>query len=310
MDKENRKFSNLPFLENKIIKMEDKKARSALGTVLVVVAFMALMIYFVTADTECVGQDCSVGTSLTVGNSAPTIINVETGITVTLTGESTTNTANVTFNVTDTNGFADINDSTAQCVGFKSGESSRTSSNCAPLVQSGNDASYDCAVDFQYFDAAASNWAWNCTISDNSAVNATNDTVSFTINALNFVDVNVTTVSWAVVNPNITDEEADDPINLDNGGNQDYETAFVTAFNATDGGSNVIPASVFSLYNLTGQTAGQTYMAENVSTNITSFFTLQHGNTASEDIFVYVDMPSVPTGSYTSTSNWLIDITA
>jgi len=287
----------------------DKKARCVLGMVLVVVAFMALMMYLVRADTECTGQDCLVSTSLTVGNSAPTIINVETGITVTLTGESTTNTANVTFNVTDLNGFSDVNDSTAQCIGFKTGESSRTSSNCAPLVQSGNDASYDCAVDFQYFDAAAADWAWNCTISDNSAVNATNDTVSFTVNSLNFVDVNLTTVSWSIANPNTDDEEANAPINLDNGGNQDYETAFVTAFNATDG-SNTIPASVFSLYNETGITTGQTYMAENVSTNITDFFTLPHGNLSNEDIFVYVDMPAVPTGSYTSTNNWTIDITA
>ena len=273
-----------------------------------VTIFMALMMDLVRADTECTGQDCLVSTSLTVGNSVPTITNVETGITVTLTAESSV-TANVTFNVTDLNGFADVNDSTAQCIGFKTGESSRTSTSCTSLVQSGNDVSYDCAVDFQYFDAAAADWAWNCTISDNSAANATNDTVSFTVNSLNFVDVNSTIVSWSLVNSNTTDEEANAPINLDNGGNQDYETSFVTAFNATDG-SNTIPASAFSLDNLTGQTTGQTYMAENVSINITSFFTLPHGNLSNEDIFVYVDMPSVPTGSYTSTNNWTIDITA
>ncbi|MCH7850115.1 MAG: hypothetical protein IH845_00545 [Nanoarchaeota archaeon] len=286
----------------------NKKARSVLGTVLVVATFISLMMYFVVADTECTGQDCSVSTSLSVGNSVPNITNVEGGLDVTLTEESSV-TKNVTFNVTDNNGFADLNDSTAQCIGFKTGEANRTSSSCTPLTQSGNNASYDCAVDFQYFDAAAADWTWNCTISDNSAASATNDTVSFTINSLNFVDVNVTTVSWAVVNPSTDDEEADAPINLDNGGNQNYETAFVTAYNATDG-SNVIPASVFSLNNLTGQTAGQTYMVENVSTNITSFFTLPRGNAANEDIFVYVDTPAVPTGSYTSTNNWIIEITA
>jgi len=119
--------------------------------------------------------------------------------------------------------------------------------------------------------------------------------------------VNVTTVSWAVVNPNTNDEEADAPINLDNGGNQDYETALVTAQNATNG-SNVIPATVFSLDADTGQTTGQTFMADNSSVNISSFFTLQHGNTATEDIFVYVDTPAIPSGSYTSIANWLIDI--
>ena len=280
----------------------NKKARSELGICLVVLTAMLVMVYVVTADTQCTGQDCSVGASLTVGNSVPVIFEVQSGITITLTAE-TSKTVNVTFNVTDTNGFADINDSTAQCVGFKSGETNRTSTSCEVEIQSGNDASYDCGVDFQYFDAAAADWNWDCTISDNSVANATNSTQTFTINELNFVDVNVTTVSWAVVNPNTNDEEADAPINLDNGGNQDYETALVTAQNATNG-SNVIPATAFSL----DADTGQTFMADNSSVNISSFFTLQHGNTANEDIFVYVDTPAIPSGSYSSIANWLIDI--
>ena len=286
----------------------NKKARSTVGIALAVLTVMAVIVFVVTADTECTGQDCSVGTSLTVGNTAPTITDVESGITVTLTGESTAS-VNVIFNVTDTNGFADLNDSTAQCIGFKSGEASRTSSSCSVFGQSGNDARYNCTDTFQYFDAAASDWAWNCSVSDNFPASVFNDTVVFTINALNFVDVNETTVSWAVVNPNTDDEEADAPINLDNGGNQDYETSFVTAYNATNS-SNVIPATAFTLDNETGQTAGQTPMVENVSVNITSFFTLPHGNVSSEDIFVYVNMHAVPNGIYTSTNNWLIDITA
>ena len=284
----------------------NKKARSELGIFLVVLTAMVAMTYVIIADTECTGQDCSVGTSLTVGNTAPTITDVESGITITLTGESATS-VNVIFNVTDVNGFGDLNDSTAQCIGFKTGESSRTSSSCSVFGQSGNDARYNCTDTFQYFDAAASDWAWNCSVSDDSAASVFNDTVTFTINALNFVDVNVTTISWAAVNANTDDEEADAPINLDNGGNQDYETSFVTAYNATNS-SNVIPATVFSLDNETGQTTGQTFMVENVSVNITSFFTLPHGNVSSEDIFVYVDIPAIPNGIYTSTNNWLIDI--
>ena len=287
----------------------NKKARSALGMALVVVTAIVAMTYLVTADTECTGQDCSVGTSLTVVNGAPNVTSVESGIVVTLTAESS-KTVNLLFNVSDKNGFADLNDTTAQCVGNKTGESDRTSSSCTAQNQSGNDLVYDCAVDFQYFDAAASDWTWNCSVTDNAGLSGSDATFTFTVNSLNFVDINVTTVSWAGVDASTNDEEADSPINLDNGGNQDYESANVTAFNATDGGSNVIPASVFSLDNETGQTTGQTYMAENTTKSVTSFFTLPHGNDSSEDIFVYVDMPAVPTGSYTSINNWTIDITA
>ncbi len=286
----------------------NKKARSELGVALVVMAAISVMVFVVTADIECTGQDCSVSTSLTVGNSVPTITDVESGITITLTGE-TSKIVNVIFNATDVNGFADLNDSTAQCIGFKTGEANRTSSSCSVFGQSGNDARYNCTDTFQYFDAAASDWAWNCSVSDDSAASVFNDTVTFTINSLNFVDVNETTILWAVVNSNTDDEEADAPINLDNGGNQDYESANVTAYNATNS-SNIIPASAFTLLNITGATTGQTSMVENVSTSISDFFTLPRGNLSNEDIFVYVDMPALPNGIYSSTNNWLIDITA
>ena len=285
----------------------NKEARSALGMVFLVIVSMAIMMYFVIADTECTGQDCAVGTSLTVGNTAPTITDVESGITITLTGESAT-AINVIFNVTDTNGFADLNDSTAQCIGFKSGEASRTSSSCGVFGQSANDARYNCTDTFQYFDAAASDWAWNCSVTDNALASVLNDSVAFTVNALNFVDQNITSFAWSSVSPNTNDQEANTAINFDNGGNQDYETALVTASNATNGNGNIIPATAFALNSLTGSPAG-TQMADGTAVNITAFFTLPHGNLSSEDLFAYVDMPAVESGSYSSLSSWVIDIT-
>ena len=284
----------------------ETKTIGTLGTVLLLVAVMA---YLVMADTVCTGQDCSVSTSLTVGNATPVITEVQSGITITLTAESSV-TANVVFNVTDGNGFADLNDTTAQCIGYKTGEANRTSTSCTAFGQSGNDAKYNCSADFQYFDAAASDWRWNCSITDNSLASAFNDTVAFTVNALNFIDENITSFTWSSTSPNTNDQEANTAINFDNGGNQDYETALVTASNATDGGSNVIPATAFALNSLTGSPAGiQMNDSTAPAVNISTFFTLPHGNLSSEDIFAYVDMPTVPSGSYSSLSSWLIDIT-
>jgi len=275
-----------------------------LGTIFLVVAVMP---YLVVADTACTSQDCSVNTTLTVGNSAPVITEVQSGITITLTAESNL-TVNVIFNVTDANSFADLNDTTAQCIGYKTGEANRTSKSCTAFGQSGNDAKYNCSADFYYFDAAASDWAWNCSVTDNALASVFNDTVAFTVNALNFVDQNITSFAWSSVSPNTNDQEADTAINFDNGGNQDYETALVTASNATDGGSNVIPATTFALNSVTASPAG-TQMADGTAVNITTFFTLPHGNLSSENIFAYVDMPAVPSGSYSSLSSWLMDIT-
>ena len=283
---------------------------SELGIVVVVISVMAVisMASIVIADTECTSQDCPVNTSLTVGNSAPTITDVESGIVVTLTAESSTP-VNVSFNVTDANGFGDLNESTSQCVGFKTGESDRTSTSCTAQSQSGNDLTYNCAVNFQFFDAAAADWRWNCSVSDNSLASDFNDTVTFTVNALNFIDQNATTFTWFSAITNVTDQEANSSIRLDNGGNQDYETANVTAHNATDGGVNIILATAFALNFESGNATG-TQMAEGSPVEISSWFTLQQGDGANETLYAYVDMPAVPSGSYSSTSNWLVDITA
>jgi len=282
----------------------ENKTIGTLGTVLLVVVVMA---YLVVADTECTTQDCSASTSLTVGNSAPIITEVQSGITVTLTAETNVS-VNVIFNVTDANSFADLNDTTAQCIGYKAGEANTTSKSCTAFDQSGNDGKYNCSADFYYFYAAASDWAWNCSVTDNSLASVFNDTVTFTVNALNFVDQNITSFTWSSTSPNTNDQEANTAINFDNGGNQDYETALVTASNATDGGSNVIPSTAFALNSVTGTPAG-TQMNESTAVNITTFFTLPHGNVSSEDLFAYVDMPAVPSGSYSSLTSWTIDIT-
>lgn len=272
----------------------------------VFVLITAALAYFaVAADIPCTSENCYLNTTLIVGNSDPIVTEVQAGISVTGTAESFV-TVNVLFNVTDYNGYIDLNHSTAQCEGYKSGEAARYSNNCTSQEESGNNLRYNCSVDFQYFDAAAADWRWNCSVSDNSDTIAFNDSVAFTINALNYVDINASTFAWPSVAANTNDQEAGSALNLDNGGNQDYETAAVTAYNATYG-SNVIPATAFYLNNVTGDAVG-TQMTHNTSVNITSWFTLKRGNESSEDLFAYVDMPGVPSGTYTSTNNWLMSI--
>ncbi len=263
---------------------------------------------FVIANTECSSQNCVAGTSLTLGNEAPTITKVQSGISVTSTALSTTN-VYVLFNVTDTNGYTDLNDSSAVCIGYKSGESSRTSSSCAAQDQSGNKLRYNCTVTFQYYDASAADWKWNCSVKDYSFEMVYNDSVAFTINALNYIEQGISSFTWSSASSNTNDQEANAPIIMYNGGNQDYESCSVTGHNSTDGGSNIIPTSSFALNYLTGTPAG-TALVDETATSISSWFTLPHGNGVSENIFAYVDIPALPGGVYTSTSAWEIDVTA
>jgi hypothetical protein len=272
-----------------------------------VFGILVAMMMTAFADTQCSGQDCSVSTSLTISNDAPTITAVESGIAVTLTAETTV-TQLVQFNVTDTNGYGDLNDTTAQCIGFKSGEADRTSSSCGVISQTGNDKIYNCSVNLYYYDVDGADWGWNCSVSDNQESSDYDDTVTFTVNALHYIDQDITQMAWSSANSNTDDQEGDAPINLDNGGNQDYESCEVTAYDSTSG-SNTIPATAFALNSATGTPAG-TSMQNATATDISSWFTLPHGDGVSEDIFAYVDIPAVPSGTYTSTNNWLLDITA
>ena len=271
--------------------------------------FAILFVNTVNADVECASQDCEVNTTLTVGNSAPEIDWVEDSISITLTGESTSNTASVLFNATDINGIIDLDDATAECVGYKSGEIDRTSTSCTNTGDVSNTRQFNCSFNsFAYYDVDGADWAWNCTISDDQASEAENSTETFTINSLDYIDQDLSTLTWTSVTANQNDQEADAEINFDNGGNQDYETANVTAYDSINDSSS-IPASAFALNSATSTPAG-TAMSNDTAVDISSWFTLVHGNGAYEDIFAYIDCPVVPAGIYLSSDSWTIDIGA
>lgn len=273
-----------------------------IGLVLV----LAMLFNVATAATECTGRNCALNTTLVVGNAVPSIYAVQQGLEVTPTGMST-GTTYVWFNVSDANGYGDLNSSSATCVGYKSGEISRNSTSCTPQNQSGVYATYNCTVTFQYYDAAASDWKWNCSISDNLPALASNATVVFIVNSVNYVQQDAATFAWSNALVNTADQEAASPVTLTNGGNQNYGSASVTAYDAVDAGLDVIPTEDFALSSATGTPAG-TSMVNATATAITTWFDLPHGSGSTEQLFAYVDMPSVPTGSYSSTNDWLMAV--
>ena len=103
------------------MKKMDKQAKSRLG----VFVLMAISILAIALAVNA-GSDTH-STSLGIGNSDPTISNVESIANIDLTPGSTVD-IYVLFNASDNNGYADLDDATAQAVLSKTGESSRTSS--------------------------------------------------------------------------------------------------------------------------------------------------------------------------------------
>ncbi len=269
---------------------------------------MIILSLIVSANTECTSQNCAIGTSLSLENTAPIITKVQSSLIITPTALSTTD-IHVLFNVTDVNGYGDLNDSSAQCIGYKNGESSRTSSSCVALDQSGNDLRYNCSVTFQYYDASAEDWKWNCSVKDYSFELVYNDTIEFTINSLNYIEQDLSSFTWTSAISYTIDQEADEPIILYNGGNQDYESCSVTGYNSTDGESHTIEASQFGVANVGGD-AANVMLEDGIPSEFGTFFTLPHGNGESENIYAYVNIPALPSGVYTTTESWLIEISA
>ena len=242
-------------------------------------------------------------------DNAPQITQVQPVSAITLSAFST-KTVNVLFNVTDNDGYSDLNDSLAYCSLSKTGEITRNSSSCTAQDQSGNDLVYNCSLDIYYYDAAGT-WNISCYAEDNGGLNATNNTETATVNDLNYVTQNSTNLNWQGLTPGNSDEEASAPVVFTNGGNQDYTSFNITAQNATYD-SNTIPRDNFMIDYETGQSSNQTYLNDSgVDWAEGSLLrcTYPCSTNSTEFAYVYVDTPTgILAGVYSSISEWVISL--
>ena len=120
--------------------------------------------------------------NITIGNSAPTIPFVQA---ISAQDPVIGSTRSITFNFTaqDTDGVANLNDSTAAAYFQKSGETTRSNTSCVAGSTSGNQKNYSCPIDMWYFDLNGA-WTINATISDVNDANGENSSTTFTYNLL------------------------------------------------------------------------------------------------------------------------------
>jgi len=239
----------------------------------------------------------------------PQITQVQPVSAITL-SQFSTKSFNVLFNVTDADGFADLNDSKAWCALSKTGEATRNSTVCTAQDQSGNDLVYNCTLDMLFYDSAGL-WNISCYAEDSSGNTAINDTETTTVNDLNFVAQDSTSLNWTSLIPGNEDEESLTPLILTNGGNQDYTNFTITSRNATFGSYN-IPHSQFLVDNETNKTFGQIPLNDSgVNWNEGSLLTCVEpcSSNSTEFAYFYVDTPTgIFAGVYTGISNWTISL--
>jgi hypothetical protein len=292
--------------------MKSKKAMSKLIATMMIMVLSVGLVGFAFA-AECASQDCGGDLSITVGNDDPVIPQVAPLAAITLSGATTTS-VTVAFNATDVNGGDDLDIATAQVELSKGGEATRTLSTCDNPVNITNGMYIECTGDMQFYDAAAADWVITATIDDQSSATATNDSTFATVNALDYIAQDISAIAWTSVSTNSDDEEADAPMVLTNGGNQDYTSVDITGYDATGGVySDVIAAEDFSIDADTGQTTGQTYMVDSTPVDCDAQISglNTHGADVTDNVYFYVDVPTaIQADTYTSDSSWSIAVSA
>ncbi len=237
-----------------------------------------------------------------VSNNAPTISNIETISAVTLVAGSTKE-INILFNATDADGTSDINENTANATVSKAGETSRHNYSCTKVSEQDNTIRFNCSIQMYFYDGDGT-WNVNVSIQDNSEVWAIDDTTrTFTVNTLDDVDIDDTTINWNNVQASADDVEGD-AITFTNKGNQNYVTIQVTGQDATDG-SHTITAENFSIDTVSEATSGQDYLQDG---NPITFdgSSLNKGASSTEVMYTYLDVPTLLAGTFTSVSDWQI----
>lgn len=246
-------------------------------------------------------------TTLSIGNSAPYIKNVYNVPNVDLSAGTFVN-VYVAYNVTDNNGFADINTSEAKVYLNKTGETTRSNATgtCSNTNDGINTVTFNCTIPMYFYDSAGL-WTINATIIDNQGSSAYNISFNVTVNTLDDILFNDTAISCGtnLLSPSI--DNACDDLLITNRGNQDYTSMNETGYHLDDDttGTYIIDASEFSV-NTTDSVNG-TYLV-NATETIIPDSTLSRGQASNLTWYMYADIPSSrPADSYTSTQNWIIE---
>jgi hypothetical protein len=171
--------------------------------------------------------------------------------------ESSTTPVTVKFNVTDVNGYGDINDSLAQ-VEFDDNtadfvslfDSGATNTSCSSSNVNSSTNEYTCIVNMQYWYQHSENYSIRCSGGDNNdsvlvnltAANAF-DYTQLVASSVDGVTVDFGTLTTSDYNTNVSDSNS--PLNITNTGNTVLSTVSITGANLTQTGKSDIDIGQF-----------------------------------------------------------------
>ncbi len=281
------------------------------NTVLTIIVFFILLMVISAPVLEYVkaATQGSFSVRLDLSNSLPTISWVNNSVSVSPL-ENSIRTTFIQFNVTDSNGISDINDSSAKLVLSYSGEPTRYNLSCVSGGGTGDTKKYVCAVDMQYYDRDGV-WTINVSVKDLSSSYTDNLTYTMTYGTLTAMVLNKASMNFSNAALGEQNKASDqNPMIINNRGNQNISMVNVTAFNLIKG-SETLDATYFTMNASDGNGAGY-QLQNNTPVRINNSFVPRDlgGVDVNGSLYLYVDVPSsgLTQGAFNSSSNWLIDV--
>jgi hypothetical protein len=249
-------------------------------------------------------QSGTFNVTLVVGNDAPLISWVNSSFSLTPV-ENSTGVYQFTFNATDANGAADLDDASAT-VRVALGTQTATSSACTGTA-SGNTKYYNCSVALPYYYNASASWSINASVEDIGNSYAENTTQTFTYNELKAIALQYATLSFSG-SAGASDLAASQGAQrIYNTGNYDFLELNLTAYDLRNGTNAWIGAGNFTV-NITASGGLGQLLVNSTAVNVTNG-NLTHAQGTSTTLNLYLDIPGgQASGTYSAASSFIVDM--
>ncbi|MFA4953297.1 MAG: hypothetical protein WC584_03670 [Candidatus Pacearchaeota archaeon] len=289
------------------------KTAIAIITIIICLSIAAFFL-FQQKDEVNLSPSQPIGVQVQIGNSAPTITNVQAIPNVNLNPSPSTTNIIFTFTARDSNGASDLVDSTASAQFINTGEPTRTGT-CIFLSTAGKEKTYRCTVVMNYFDKSGS-WTAGVSVADTQVAIATSSTI-FTVNLLRDISLSPPLITFPSVSPGNSNVLSTQNTLITNNGNFEAPpgTISATAYDLT-GETNPlekIPAANFKIAgSLQSNTCGLGEALIHSSTIVLTTSKLSRGQTGNTETIKYclTSVPEISSQFYSAIggNSWIIAI--
>ncbi len=220
--------------------------------------------------------------------------------------ENSTRNVSVTFLVTDTNGMANINESTAFVEFTKAGEQTRDSipGSCTKTFVDAISVNVTCNVTMFFYDA---NGTWNMSVSTSDNILVDQDNTTFEVNLLSSIAILAplgAPISFPGIDPESTSLQAtNDPLIIKNIGNHEGSIV-ITAYDlfGITTQADKITASNFAASAISGEECTGTVLANATDITITGSILLKGPSETKETYYCLQQIPNVIAQEYSTSA--------